>query len=269
VRRTPFSEPTHLIETTVRLKKLIPPFDQKEIQIEPLDNLRTIETCLRLLKSGGVSQGAFVFEEGSYWLNKGNQTGTGVNLFDFPGYLFPPSYELLEQDVPRLRAIFLQLSKIEGATSDSVGVALRRFNSVYQRRLAEDKLVDLIVALEALFLKNTEQQEMSYRLALRALAILSRRELRNPNTAENIKAAYDIRSSIVHGSRSREITKKLSQISKRENASITLENFESLIENYVRQLILDFIAKRKLVSSDEKLIQQLDEKIIKAASNRG
>lgn len=63
----------------------------------------------------------------------------------------------------------------------------------------EEKLIDLVISLEALYL--TERMELGYRLSLRVASLIG--HLYNDRTvqqiAEEIRNLYDKRSSIVHG----------------------------------------------------------------------
>ena len=66
---------------------------------------------------------------------------------------------------------------------------------------AEDRLIDYMIAFEALYLNDTgaqERGEMRFRLALRVAQFL--RELNQQKSLyREMRAAYNMRSSIVHG----------------------------------------------------------------------
>lgn len=92
---------------------------------------------------------------------------------------------------------------LEAAQTDRLRTAVRRFGLAMDRALADDQLVDLVIAAEALFLhemgKPEEKGELTYRLALRAAltATLSGRSAKD--TFDLFRSAYNFRSAVVHG----------------------------------------------------------------------
>jgi hypothetical protein len=80
-----------------------------------------------------------------------------------------------------------------------IQIALERYSNSFERTRIDDRLVDCISALEALYLKVAEKTELEYRLSLRVALVLgyspsTRREIR-----EIIEKSYPLRSQIVHG----------------------------------------------------------------------
>jgi len=83
---------------------------------------------------------------------------------------------------------------------DNYRVALDKFQNSFQRGNENDRLLDCVIALEALYLKSGEQQEMAYRLSQRGALLLSESEEEALDIKENLKEAYNKRSRLVHGS---------------------------------------------------------------------
>lgn len=85
---------------------------------------------------------------------------------------------------------------------DTMDVALERFSKSYRHQSWLEDLVDLTIALESLFQPSDSNQELRYRIAIRAAWLLG---VDKKDTADSIKvykrvkAMYDIRSSTVHG----------------------------------------------------------------------
>jgi len=75
-------------------------------------------------------------------------------------------------------------------------MALRRFNLSYGRLYFDDRLVDLVTALEAALLPGG-RGELKFRLQLRAAAVLASHTC-PADTKELLSAMYDMRSAIVH-----------------------------------------------------------------------
>ena len=96
----------------------------------------------------------------------------------------------------------LQNAKKEGFIANAV----RRFGFASDRDLPHDRLVDLMIAAESLFLRETDagdakyRGEMRYRLAERfAFFVAEEAGDARRSMFRHIRNAYDLRSSVVHG----------------------------------------------------------------------
>jgi hypothetical protein len=83
-----------------------------------------------------------------------------------------------------------------------IEVAIRRFGYAGERNRPDDRLVDLIIAAESLFLSDTaeagERGELRFRLALRFAYYVDSLPLSRPVHFRHMRA-YDARSALVHG----------------------------------------------------------------------
>jgi hypothetical protein len=105
---------------------------------------------------------------------------------------------VVTNDIERqVREIWPHLA--EDQTDRSLVLALERLNTSYHRAKDEDRLIDYWVGLEALFLRVREQELRLRAALLTAQFITSERAERYPVFRE-IRASYDLRSWIVHGS---------------------------------------------------------------------
>lgn len=98
------------------------------------------------------------------------------------------------------------VSKLEGILSsvhqkenrEYLDLALRYYNSAKERKNNEDKLIDYMVVLEALYLRGGP--ELNFRLSHRVASLLGEDEQKRLEIFNNMHALYDLRSKIVHGS---------------------------------------------------------------------
>jgi hypothetical protein len=108
----------------------------------------------------------------------------------------------------------------------------------------EEKLIDLIISLEALYL--TEKMELGYRLSLRVASSIG--HLYNDRTMEQIareiRDLYDKRSSIVHG----------------DPEEITSDEVVSRLMDYTRKSIQMFV-KLSPVKSKRDILKLLDDSL--------
>jgi hypothetical protein len=80
--------------------------------------------------------------------------------------------------------------------SNALGIINRRLYNSLERISEEDKLIDLMVGFEAMFLGDNS--ELKYKLSLRVSKFL--KEVADPeSTFEFIRKCYDLRSKVVHG----------------------------------------------------------------------
>lgn len=109
-----------------------------------------------------------------------------------------------KRDVAPLRRLWKSLrtryqrSKSPFSKRSRLEEALTRFEGTYGRQAWVDDIVDLTIATEAL-LSPSDQQELSYRVALRAAYLLGKRGEPSGETYKVVRTMYKIRSGTVHG----------------------------------------------------------------------
>ncbi len=121
-------------------------------------------------------------------------------------------------------------------------------------RSTEDRIAHATMGLESLTLRQTEQQELSYRLRIRLARILGLVGM-NPHEVEDyIENAYSIRSSYVHGGRLSHERER--ELARRTGGSDGL--FRATV-NYLRIMILIEL----LIQRDkEELISLIDDSFV-------
>jgi hypothetical protein len=77
-------------------------------------------------------------------------------------------------------------------------VAIRRFSFAISRNSVEDKLIDLMICSEAIFL-NDGNEGLRYRLSQRAALFLEDENEKRTEIYKLFSLAYDVRSHVVHG----------------------------------------------------------------------
>lgn len=131
-------------------------------------------------------------------------------------------------------------------------IAIRYFNFAKERDSNEDKIVDFVIALEALYL-NGDHGEFTYKLAHRAASMLGSTFDRRRVAFEKVKAAYNLRSQIVHGG------------SDPKKRKITNEDVEK-VDNYVRISIVEYLNLNKKYNSKKLILEKIDESLFGEAS---
>lgn len=80
-----------------------------------------------------------------------------------------------------------------------LSIALGRFTDGYERTKLEDKIIDYVVGLEALFLQRESLGEFGYKMSHRASILLSDKREKQREIFKDMKRLYNLRSNIVHG----------------------------------------------------------------------
>jgi len=140
---------------------------------------------------------------------------------------FRRKHEWSSQDASGLRDVYENLMQSGAKMDKGLEFALRRFLYGYERVREEDALVDLMIAAEAMFLPVGREQELSYRLRLRAARFLSENIAERQAIFELFGQAYDVRSDVVHG-RDPEIPKK------KDGSEQSFAAFVEAVEEHLR-----------------------------------
>lgn len=163
-------------------------------------------------------------------------------------------YLLQPSDVIDINKLWYELHEINFNKDENkfLKIAINRFMLSYEEENPEDKILDLMICLEAL-LQDTPA-ELRFRLSIRTALFLETDNSKRNRIYKIIKKGYDIRSEIAHGTDA--------SIVNIDGQEITLENLVIEIEECVRRSIKEFI---KRINNNEKragIIQKLDDNIL-------
>jgi len=191
--------------------------------------MQSIILSLRLLKSGAVF-GSYIFH---VLLSKKRQLTSWSYEEDRPRTDYR-TYVLDFEEVPRLRKIVKKIQSIDFSKRKSLDLACRRFQRAYEEKDAEDRLIDLMIAFEALFLKGEKRVPSKGKLiAVACSVLLGKNEEKRGKIKQTLAKAYSIRNSIVHGSE----YPRIESDDKGEVYIDTLPDLVSQVEDYLRESI--------------------------------
>lgn len=116
-------------------------------------------------------------------------------------------------------------------------VAVRRYSYGCERHRTEDKIIDFMIAAEALYLSDVgDKGELSYRLSHRAAFFHSPEAAMRRKVFHHMREAYKLRSAVAHG-----MSKTMPKLKKENGESFTLEEFVAHTQFYVRAALLKAI----------------------------
>lgn len=114
-----------------------------------------------------------------------------------------------------------------------LGFALRRFSFAGERTRDDDRIVDLVSALEALLLKDDEgSSDLRYRTALRGAVLDASGHLTREQVQERLQAAYRVRSAVAHGRQP-----KPSQLTSVDGTRVSFTEFVREVEDVARAVL--------------------------------
>jgi hypothetical protein len=114
-----------------------------------------------------------------------------------------PKYGFSQTDIGELPILFGELNNESVIRHGPLNNAIRRYEYAGERRRPEDRIIDLMIAAESLFLHDLggaqERGELRYRLALRTAFLIGSSSESRRQTFDLMRCAYDVRSTVVHG----------------------------------------------------------------------
>ena len=159
-------------------------------------------------------------------------SGTSVAILG-PGQHMFVTYTISEEESPSIARLATTLGAKSVISDRSLQNAMRRFSYAGDRTRDEDRLVDLLIAAESLFLGGSRDTEVRYRLSLYAATLLGNSAETRRDIARTMRNAYDVRSDVVHGRRPD--AQSLGTIKDRAR---TLAEFTDVVEDIVRRGVL-------------------------------
>jgi len=171
-------------------------------------------------------------------------------------------YRLSEDDVYKIKEIFMAINQRMDSMDTRSRIALDRFNYQYARESELDRLIDIIVAFEALY---GEQHELKFRISIRGAKHLGESDCKiQQRIYDCLSDAYDIRSEIVHGSKADISQCKKFKNSKRQwrSPGCMLEELSTRLRKALYSILLD----KRISRSKQDFCGKLDKAIISGSA---
>lgn len=192
-----FSRSDYVIERDYKKKKRVGEASATEDEInkeatEGGELFDLVIKVLRLLKSSAVYRDHAIMTETVTFM-----TYAGISSrFPFAeNTVFGDKCKITNSDVKELVEV---LTLLKQTRSQIFRISSNRLSFGIERRLYEDKLLDFIIGVEALYLPDGND-ELTFRLSLRVAFLLEETGSKRKELFEFIKKMYKIRSKIVHG----------------------------------------------------------------------
>lgn len=190
--------------------------------------MRDIVLALRLLK-GGYVYGSYVF----YILLSKKRRLVSWSCEEAHPRGSRGGYSLNFDEIPALVKNIKRIQSVDLSERKSLYLACKRFQRAYEDVDAEDRLIDLMIAFEALFLKGKKDGPKGKPIAVACSNLLGKNEEERKKIKQTLAEAYLIRNSIVHGSE----YPRIESDDKEEVYFDTLSDLVSKVEDYLRESI--------------------------------
>jgi hypothetical protein len=171
----------------------------KKSQPKLSDDLNLFSMTLRLFKLGSV------FIEKAEWDAKSidlshSLTTSDTRLTPFSALY---TYMITSDDIPKIQELNKILRRNSSRILDRdnpIHIAFQRYtDALFNAGIVEADITTTINCLEALYLTEEENSELSHRLSQRVAAIMRCFNINPKNVYNNVKDAYKIRSRYIHG----------------------------------------------------------------------
>ena len=113
--------------------------------------------------------------------------------------LFGNSVEAGQSEIDKAKYLYGCLTNLNMETLKKMKIPIGRWIKSHTSQISEDKMIDLGIALESLYLSGTESKnEIRFRFSLHAAWHLGKDKEHREGLMKNFKAIYDWRSAVVH-----------------------------------------------------------------------
>jgi len=110
------------------------------------------------------------------------------------------SYALNFEEIQNLKKLIKKIQKIDFSKQKSLHIACKRFQRAYQEYDVEDRLIDYMIAFEALFLKGEKRTTSRGKIiAIACSTLLGKNNEEREEIKNTLNMAYSMRNDIVHG----------------------------------------------------------------------
>lgn len=217
---------------------------------EIINHFKILNVFFQIFKSGSIG----IPYCNRYVKNEEENTYSSIGFVSDPrvNYFEEKSYTISRQETFLLKSLWNKYIMQFSSKNNGFQTAVRRFYFSSQRFDKEDKVIDLMVAFEALFLN--ENAELSFKLSLRVARFLAD-DCDSSELFEFMKKAYNLRSKFVHGEGLKPRSKD--NIMRDLEIKITIKKLYEILRLSIGKYVKNF---SKVPISD--FIKCIDDKII-------
>ena len=166
--------------------------EEEFVQIN--DRIEEVLETLRVFRKGSIRQGG-IYHRVNSWLVSGIMRNMRKPLADPIANLNPMYVLETEQDLDELEGFWQSVQKAKAKGHRFLNVAMRRFGESNERHHVEDRLIDLMIAAEALAQASTSKTKGEVIAEYVATHVVETDKIRVRRVMQD---TYRLRNSVVH-----------------------------------------------------------------------
>lgn len=228
-------------------------FKRNSTEAEIQEHISRLIILLSLYKTGEISLFKYNLNPDSiiHFGNFSIGSSRHRSISNYKYEIKPIDSKTLNSFIVKFYPIIISITNLPNTDSNKpINISLDRYlDSINRPQQIEGQITGIITSFEALLLKSNERSELSHRLSQRAAYILKQFNCLPIEVYNDLKRAYEIRSTYIHGG-----------ISDPAETS-GLKSLSDRILNYIRLSILVFM-NNSIKSDKDKLISSIDNAII-------
>ena len=219
------SDAEKIIESGNEDKKVT--IDTKKEKNDRSINSSTIEGSLdSVIKALRVLKPSFAYRDHTVAKECEGYFGCFGKLSSIPFFentVLGPECILNDKEIDELKKLWQQMQALK--SNSVVGIAIDRLSYATERRNIADRILDIFIGLESLYLPDGSQ-ELTFRLSLRVAMMTQELSVKMKDTFLFVKKMYHVRSAIVHGEEVNVTTFELERLEKilRDSIKLFLED---------------------------------------------
>ncbi|WP_337286481.1 hypothetical protein [Candidatus Methylomirabilis sp.] len=224
------AQPAYAIKVSfLRDKRLSPQRGNEQQGIhwseEVANSMYQVITALRLIKPGRIGLPVIVFRNLD-WIPEGGPVWLSAASIPADDHF---NIEATDRDV--VTKVFESLHELPRYLE----LAVHRFNLPYERSRLDDRLIDQMISLEALYAKDS-RAELGYRISIRGALATGVDHADRRNRFDWLRKAYDARSDIVHGQELRNTKIGGKKVAPHDLVTFTEQNVRESIRFFLSHL---------------------------------
>jgi len=166
------------------------PQDPKEKLVPFVEN---ILLALRLCKEGDVFCKVI-------WFGSGLSFTILNPTYEMPNPLHRTIYFLKMEELGKIREIFDKITKADFDRRRYLRIACDRFNRSYGKSMHDEKIIDFMIAFEALYLREEKAPNSGQTIGVGCSMLLGKNDMERREIYDFFVKTYKLRNKIVHGS---------------------------------------------------------------------
>jgi hypothetical protein len=258
IREILAEEKSHLVDLGLHFTELTPLKYAAEFHGSNAEqagkSFENLINALKLFKKGAVSYGIMSSQTEHNWSPTYSSArflpNARIHMMGLP------FYELNEDEMRLFKKFYKMFDKMYGEIFKQtfMQIAIKRFGSAVGEPEIEDRILDFVIALEALY--SDSNGDITYKLAVRVPALLSINRHYTFLLSKFVKKIYGVRSGLVHGSK-----KELQEL-KINGLDFTSSEAAEILESIIRSSIKKFLYLLKDFNNREDIIALLDKGVV-------